>query len=552
MELCCVEITLQIKSFIMKLKLQLQFGILVFLLSSLSSFAQAPNLGTSTNFVLFTTVGAITNTGTSHLTGHVGSNSGSSTGFGNVDGVMHDGDLTSAQASADLSVAYNQLNSAIPNYFVAPLLGNGQILNAGTYSLPSVSTLNLDLTLDAQNNPNAVFIFQIQGAFSTTAFSEVKLVNGAQACNVFWKVEGQVSMATGTIMKGTIVANNSAITMNTGVTLEGRALSTSGAIAVDGVLSFKPIGCASVVLNGPIAPNLNSAICYTIFSSNGSVSNAGITTATGDIGTNVGLTTGFNALNVTGMIHPIPDTSTAAAAADLLLAYNYINVIPYDIELLYPAQFGNDLVLTPHTYLLNAATSFTGNLYLNGQNNADAVFVIQINGALSTSTYSQVILTNGTQAKNVYWKVDGAVLINDYSEFKGTIICNNGAIDLTTGVQLNGRAMTTNGALSTASMTSIMTPGCTTMGLNTLDATVKAAQFYPNPFANYLNVVLNDAVNLDTTKLVLFDVFGRQVKEVSLSDVATQVEVSSFSSGFYYYKIISSDAVIQSGSLIAQ
>ena len=187
------------------------------MLFSLNNFAQGPNLGTSANFVLFTTVGAVTNTGTSLLTGHVGSNSGSSTGFGNVDGVMHNSNGTSAQASADLAIAYGQLNDAIPNYFIAPLLGNGQVLTAGIYSLPSVSSLNLDLNLDAQNNPNAVFIFKINGAFSTTAFSEVKLLNGAKACNVFWKIEGLVNMATGTSMKGTVIVNNAAIIMNTGV-----------------------------------------------------------------------------------------------------------------------------------------------------------------------------------------------------------------------------------------------------------------------------------------------------------------------------------------------
>jgi hypothetical protein len=189
-----------------------------------------------------------------------------------------------------------------------------------------------------QNDPSAVFIFQIEGAFSSAANSEVSLVNGAQACNVFWKVEGLVDLATGTSMKGTIVANNAGININTGAVLEGRALSTTGAISVDGILAYKPIGCGSIVLNGPTAPDLNSAICYAIFSSNGSVTNAGVTFVTGDVGTNVGLTTGFDELNVTGEIHPIPDTSTADAANDLLIAYNYLNVLPYDIELIIPSS----------------------------------------------------------------------------------------------------------------------------------------------------------------------------------------------------------------------
>ncbi|MFZ4520927.1 MAG: ice-binding family protein [Bacteroidales bacterium] len=134
--------------------------------------------------------------------------------------------------------------------------------------------------------------------------------------------------------------------------------------------------------------------------------------------------------------------------------------MPYDIELLYPAQFGHDLVLTPHTYLLNAATTFTDTLFLNAQGNATAVFVIKINGALSTNTYSKVALINGTQAKNVYWKVDGAVSINDYSLFRGTIVCNNGAILLKSGVRLEGRAFTTTGALSVSAITAIMPAGC--------------------------------------------------------------------------------------------
>lgn len=539
-------------TFIMKLQLHIKI-LLTLAMIPLVNFGQAPTLGTSANFVLFTSVGAVTNTGISHLTGNVGTNSGSSTGFGNVDGVMHDGDGTSGQCAADLTLAYNLLNSTIPTFFPASLLGNGQILNAGVYSIPSVATLNGELTLDAQNNPNSVFIFKIEGAFSSAANSKVKLVNGAQACNVFWKMEGMVNLATGTIMKGTIVTNNAAISINTGAILEGRALSTSGAILVDGILSYKPIGCGSVILNGPTAPNLNSTICYTIFSTNGSVSNAGVTYATGDVGTNVGLTTGFDALNVTGMIHPIPDTSTAAAAADLLTAYNYLNVLPFDIELLYPAQFGNNLVLTPHTYLLNAATVLTNTVYLDAENNANAVFVIQINGALSTSTYAKVLLINGAQAKNVYWKIDGAVLISDYSQFKGTIICNNGAVDLLTGVVLEGRAMTTTGALSVAAVTSTMTVGCTTtMGVNQNVATNEIASFYPNPFDKVLNVNLNAASNLNEVQLYVYDVYGREVYTTTINDLSTQLDMSKLSSGVYFYKINSLNKTIQFGGLIAK
>ncbi|MBL7884780.1 MAG: DUF3494 domain-containing protein [Bacteroidia bacterium] len=427
-------------------------------------FGQAPNLGTAADFVLFSSVGAISNTGISHITGHVGTNSGSSTGFGNVNGVMNDNNGVSAQCSADLLIAYNQLNATVPTFFIANLLGNGQILTPGVYSIPNATTLNLELILDAGGDPNAVFIIQIQGPLSTNANSKVTLINGTKACNVFWKIEGLVSMATATTMRGTIIANNAAINMNTNDTLEGRALSTNGAITIDGVLAYTPLGCGSPFLTGPIAPTLSAAECYTLFSSIGPVTNVGVTNVIGDVGSDNGLTTGFNPLLVVGMIHPIPDGSTAACATDLITVYNYLNAIPHDIELLYPAQFGNNLVLTPHTYLMNAAVTFTDTLFLNGEGNPNAVFLIKINGAIITSTYSKVILMNGTQAKNVFWMVNGAVTINDYSIFNGTIICDNGAMSLNTGVTIYGRALTTTGALNTAAITAIMPPGCGTVG----------------------------------------------------------------------------------------
>lgn len=514
-------------------------------------YAQAPVLGTAADFALFSSNGAVMNVGISHITGNVGTNSGSSTGFGNVNGRMHDNDLASAQASADVLLAYNQLNSTVPLFFPAPLLGNGDTLIASVYETVGATTLNGDLYLDAEGDANAVFILRIQGPLSTSANSKIKLVNGALACNVYWKVEGLVSIAAGTVMRGTIVANNAAINMNINDTLEGRALSTAGAITVDGVLVYTPIGCGSPVLTGPTAPNLGGAQCYAIFSSSGAVTNSGTTYVTGDVGTNVGLTTGFQAINVTGAIHPIPDGSTAACASDLNNAYNYLNSLAYDIELLYPAEFGNNLVLTPHTYLLNAATIFTDSLYLDAMGDMNAVFVIQINGALYTSTYAKVLLINGTQAKNVYWKIEGAVSINDYSEFKGTIVCNNGAIDLTTGVMLDGRALTTSGNLSTAAITAIMPPGCLPNGIADYSNSENVISIYPNPFSAYTNVVINEASPLNACSMSIYTVLGAKVLDVTITKQNTVLVTSSLSPGIYIYKAYDNNNThIQSGELI--
>jgi hypothetical protein len=516
--------------------------------------AQAPNLGSSSNFVLFTTNGAVTNSGISQLTGNVGTNNGSSTFFGNVNGGMHDADGVSAQCAADVLIAYNQLNSTIPTFFPAALLGNGQTLIAGIYSIPSAATLNLDLILDGQGNSNAVFIIQIQGPFSTNANSKVKLVNGALACNVFWKVEGLVDMATGTSMKGTVIANNAAINMSTGDTLEGRVLSTAGAINVDGTFAYTPIGCGSPALTGPIAPALNAVGCYAIFSSTGPTMNAGVTYATGDVGSNSGLTTGYNSLNVTGTIHPIPDGSTAACANDLLVIYNYLNLLVPDIELLYPAQFGGNLVLTPHTYVMNGAVTFTDSLYLNALGDTNAVFVIQISGAVSTSTYAKVLLINGARSKNVYWKIDGALDINDYSEFKGTIICNNGAINLNTGVIIDGRALTTVGSVSTTAVTVDATsiPGnCISVSVEN-EAANSAITVFPNPFTEFTTVRMDAPFQNAEAELRIYNIYGQEIQNGIIFKQSVLVQTVHLPAGIYLYKVISRNQILHSGKLISQ
>ncbi len=520
------------------------------------NFAQAPNLGTAANFVLFSTNGPVSNSGISQITGNVGTNNGSSTAFGNVNGVMNDANGVSAQCATDVLAAYNQLSTTTPSFFPSSTLGNGQTLNASVYSIGSAAILNLELILDGQGNPNAVFIFKIQGPLSTNAGSRVKLINGALACNVFWKVEGLVSMASGSSMKGTIIANNAAINMNSGDTLEGRALSTAGAITIDGLFAYTPIGCGSPTLTGPAAPTLGGASCYAVFSGNGAVSNSGVTYVTGDVGTNVGLATGFNTVNVNGQVHPIPDGSTNQCAADLLVAYNYLNTLPVDIELLYPAQFGNGLVLTPHTYLLDAATVFTDSLYLNAQGNANAVFVIKINGALSTSTYAKVKLINGTQSKNVYWKVEGAVNLNNYSIFRGTIVCNNGALaSVNTGVLIDGRMLTTNGALTTNATTVVATmvpSNCMSLDIKERGIENNAVVIYPNPFSSSVKVVISKFSANEDLQLMVYNVVGELVLTSKVTKETSSVDMSKFPSGLYFYKIMDQTRSIQSGKLISQ
>ncbi len=269
-------------------------------------------------------------------------------------------------------------------------------------------------------------------------------------------------------MKGTIVANNAAININPDVSLEGRALTTTGAITVNKITAAIPTGCSRPVLTGPAAPNLLSTACYAIFTSSGDISGDEASTVTGDIGSNFGLTAGYDQLKVTGMVHLIPDVSTSQCANDLTKVRDYLDGLPHDIELLVPPEFGHNLSLTPHTYFLDGATIFTDTLFLDAQNNADAVFVIVVNGALATSTAAVVSLLNGAKAANVFWRVTGAVDVEVNSDFKGTVIVTGGAISLKTGVKLDGRALTTAGAFSTNAITATTHSPCGILPLSWL------------------------------------------------------------------------------------
>lgn len=533
----------------MKSKLLSILTTITVVLIATASFAQRPNLGTASNFVLFSSNGAVSNTGTSLLVGNIGNNTGMSTQFGNVNGVMHDNNDITKQCAIDLLLAYNQLAATIPAYFPTPVFGKGDTIIAGVYAINSTASLSGNYTLDGQGDSNAVFIFQIQGAFSTDSNSKIKLINGTKASNVFWKIEGLVSMGVYTTMKGTIIANNAAIVMSKGDSLEGRALTTTGAISVDGIVANLPLGFGLPKLVGPAYPTLGKASCFAIYSGNGEVTNGGITYAKGDIGTNVGLTTGYNNLFITGSVYN-PNVFTAEVATDLGNLYTNLNTLNYDIELLYPAQFGRNLELTPHVYLLDAATMLTDSLIINAQGNPDAVFVIQINGALSTSVNSKVLLKNGAQAKNIFWKVDGAVSISDYSLFNGTIVCNNGAIELKTGVVLNGRALTTNGAISTETVTVESPSACVLTGISMNESEV-SIQVFPNPFVNNVTFQINN-LTLQADKLFIYNVFGEEIISFKLNFNDIEMNEINLSVGMYFYKIVKENTEIKSGRLVSK
>jgi hypothetical protein len=185
----------------------------------------------------------VTNTGATSVTGDLGVSPGTAvTGFppGTLNGTLHPGDSAAAAAKADLTTAYNDAAGRTDGAVaVAGNLG-GQTLTPGLYkSTSSLEISSGDLTLDARGDPNAVFIFQMASTLTTTAGRQVILSGGARAANIFWQVGTSATLGTTSAFHGTIMADQS-ITLNSGATLDGRALARIGAVTLDSNTIVKP------------------------------------------------------------------------------------------------------------------------------------------------------------------------------------------------------------------------------------------------------------------------------------------------------------------------
>lgn len=207
------------------------------LLAPLAVFAAPPasvNLGTADGFTVLAGT-TVTNTGATVINGDLGLAPGSSvTGFepGKVTGAQYIATSTAVQAKADLVTAYNDAAGRTPAVTVPTELG-GTTKTAGVYnSLSGTFEITGTLTLDGEGDPNSVFIFQTASTLVTAVDSNVVLINGASAKNVFWQVGSSATLQTYSTFKGTILALTS-ITVTTGVQVEGRVLAQNGAVTLD-------------------------------------------------------------------------------------------------------------------------------------------------------------------------------------------------------------------------------------------------------------------------------------------------------------------------------
>jgi hypothetical protein len=223
--------------------------------------ATDPGLGGAGAFAVLAGT-TVTNTGPSWITGELGVAPGSAvTGFPpGTSGVQHKGDSIATTAQTNLTAAYtNAAAQPCPgtNNFTGVNLG-GKNLVPGVYCQTTAPSLTGTLTL----NGSGVYIFQIGSTLITASGARVVLIGGAQPCQIFWQVGSSATIATSTTFVGTIMALTS-IAMQTGATLNGRALARNGAVTLDTNRIIQSSGCGYGVpafVSAPIGNILPAAL----------------------------------------------------------------------------------------------------------------------------------------------------------------------------------------------------------------------------------------------------------------------------------------------------
>src|SRR5579859_7801904 len=362
----------------------------------------APTLGMASSFVVLG-ASTVTNTGPTIVNADLGVSPGTAvTGFlpGTlVGGAIHAADALVGQAQADTSAAYTSLTGQLcpaGNDLTGQDLG-GKTLTSGVYCFSSSAQLTGTLTLDAQGNANAVFVFKMGSTLTTASASSIAMINGGSPCNVFWQVGSSATLGTSTRFAGNIIALAS-ITVTTGVVISGRALARTGAVTMD-TNTVGLVGCAASSLpasqtTAPGAPSLGTATSLVVLAGT-TVTSTGATIVNEDMGVSPGTAiTGFGPGKVVGGTVHAGDALAGLAQADTTTAYNSLagQTCPDGHDLT-----GQDLggkTLTAGVYCFASSAQLTGTLKLDANGDANAVFVFKIGSTLTTAASAAVVLIN--------------------------------------------------------------------------------------------------------------------------------------------------------------
>jgi hypothetical protein len=211
-----------------------------------SQAATFVGLGTADNFAILAG-SAITVTGPTTVVGDIGVfPTITYTGAASVSqtGTYHAGDAVTQTAKTDLVASYLAAAGQTPFTTVTAAIAATTVV-PGVYQSGSSLSFAGNVILDAGGNPNAVFVFQSASTVVTASGTNITIINGGQACNVFYAVGSSATLGTGTHLVGNVIALTS-ITDNGGSVVNGRLLARNGAVTLNNS-SVSKATCAAVV-----------------------------------------------------------------------------------------------------------------------------------------------------------------------------------------------------------------------------------------------------------------------------------------------------------------
>lgn len=297
---------------------------------------------------------------------------------------------TSSISSSNCSPAFtNAIASldAVANTDAAftDLLGTdaGQIVYPGKYYIPAALALRKNITLDAGGNPNALFIFQANGAINSSVFTTITLAGGAKACNVFWVALGGIGIGADCTIVGNFIARTAAIAVGFRSTLEGRLLSGGGAIAFGPGTASVPLGTSSIDLG-----ILKDFIIYTHAGGLGNVIDGANTTSIyqGYILSDAGAATGFETATLQ---HPIIPAGGSILVSDGTSTTTYVSTE------------------TENTVLGMANFS----IYSNGSLVANSTKTLPSNAVNATISLSSIISVSNGNSVEIRWNTTSQTLL---------------------------------------------------------------------------------------------------------------------------------------------
>jgi hypothetical protein len=194
-------------------------------------------------------------------------------------------DIT-ARAAADTTALAVELAALPSDGALGAVLGNGQVITPGVYDIVTPAAIQGALIFDAQGDPDAIFVIRVNGALTSVAGSTISLINGADAANIFWTSQGATALGANTVFAGTALAVGGAAGIGNSSVLNGRLLSTLGAVTTDTSVVTQPGATTTDITLGVLET-------FALFTNSGAVTNTGTSVINGNIGTDLGLISGF-------------------------------------------------------------------------------------------------------------------------------------------------------------------------------------------------------------------------------------------------------------------